>query len=154
MTHTKNVYLERLTRLAERLEKMNCGLQVQMLEHRIPVTEDTCSIEIVPVYINVLKLLPNLFRQQWQKAGFLKSSIDVKDSSKTLESVQQFLGITEDEFLHLFTPYAQDNCAFSGVLLHNTCLSSDIAYNIDELIKIKQSIIMFHPKHEFIISNN
>lgn len=153
MKNQKHIQPERLKKLAQWLDDLKIGLRIDILEDSSNSFGDSQAINIMPVFITPIRNLPKIFRDEWMTAnGVFVWKED--ENATTLSSIQKFFGIDCEMLMHLFAPYAQSNQKFGGKLLKNNASPKDIAFNIQELVKIKNSALNLYPGIDIFISKN
>ena len=105
------------------------------------------------MFITPIKSLPRIFKNEWKIASNGEVIWKEDELNTTVSSIQRFFGIDSEMLLHLFAPYAQSN-KYAGKLLKNNASSKDIAFNIQELIKVTETPLKLHPDIKIFISKN
>lgn len=153
MKNQKHLHPERLKKLAEWLDELKIGLRIEIIEDSSNSFKDAQAINVLPVFITPIRNLPKIFKNEWQNE---KGELVWKDDedATTLSSIQKFFGIDCEMLMHLFAPYAQSNQKFGGKILKNNASPKDIAFNIQELVKINSSAMKLYPGIDIFISKN
>lgn len=153
MKNQKHLHPERLKKLAEWLDELKIGLRIEIIEDSSNSFQDAKAINVLPVFITPIRNLPKIFKNEWlnEKGEFVWKE---DEDATTLSSIQKFFGIDCEMLMHLFAPYAQSNQKFGGKLLKNNASPKDIAFNIQELVKINSSAMKLYPGIDIFISKN
>ena len=89
----------------------------------------------------VIGVLPLVFGKYWAYSGKENIILKADPSASTFKSIQNFFGLSKNEYFHLFVAYFQDVERFGGRLLqHDMTSGEDIAHNMRELAKKKVAI--------------
>lgn len=146
---------ERLKSLANylRTRKRNSGFKV-LEDDNWMFSEEEGAINVFPVFECVVKALPKVFPEEWKvtSKGLIHQTLDPRMC--LLTSLVLHFGIDVDQFMHLFTPYAQEPDVYGGDFLERNATPRDIARNISELISYQQLALELHPDIPIFISKN
>ncbi len=154
MKKQKQIQPERLTKLAQWLDELKIGLRIDILEDTSNTFGEAHAINIVPVFITPIQNLPKIFKNEWKLTRKGEFAWREDDDETTISSIQKFFGIDCEMLMHLFAPYGQSNQKFGGKLLKSNANPKDIAFNIQELVKLNNNAMNLHPGIGIFISKN
>lgn len=87
----------------------------------------------------VIGLLPLIFGKYWAYGSTEKVILKSTIQSATHKCVQEFFGLSSDEYMHLFVAYFQNTEKYGGrILRHDMATGMDISGNIKELVRRKK----------------
>lgn len=133
------IYIIRLRVLGLYLQNGLLTTPIETLSDDLAITDHGDYIDItIPYHVYCLYTLP-LYFDEWtmDEDG---NPYSINDPHKnTLTSALMFFDLTIDEFMNLFAPGCE-MVEHGGKRLTKDAQPADIAYNIFELIKIKEAI--------------
>ncbi len=146
---------ERLRKLAGQLRKQKKNECFKVLEddnHIFSSEED--PVNIYPVFECIVNVLPKAFPEVWKSTskGITHQGADKRVC--LLSSIIIFFGIDGEQFMHIFTPYAQEPEVYGGAFLERDATPKDIARNISEMICFNHLGMDLHPAIPIFISKN
>lgn len=139
------IYSKRLTMLADHLENGRLGQDDWdfAMFHTKRFFETVSGMVCKSVGCAIGEC-PYLFQEHWHFDSFsgepvLKDFVTAPDANVNIpmQAAMEWFGLTEDESLHLFTPYYQSPSKFGGIHLHKTSTRQNVAYNIRAFLEIK-----------------
>ncbi len=146
----------------ERLKKLAGYLQTQKRNESFKVLEDDNyifsseegAVNMFPVFECIVNALPKAFPELWRatKRGIVHTGSDTRLC--LLSSIILYFGIDGDQFMHIFTPYAQEPETYGGAYLERDATPKEIARNISEMICFNEIGMDLHPGIPIFISKN
>jgi len=151
-----------LTFHPERLQVLSAYLRNQKKNRSFKVLEDDNHlfnseddpVNLFPVYECVISSLPKAFPDDWVASD---GTVVFRRSDRRvclLSSIIIYFGLDVDQFMHLFTPYAQEPDQLGGHFLDRDATPEDIAYNISEMICFYELAMQLHPDIKIFIRKN
>lgn len=98
--------------------------------------------------------LPHIFPDDWVYSKHFEPVLKKKSSVSSFEAVQQWFGLSELQFEHLFFPGMQICGMFGGRIFDLNCGTKDLVFNIKELIRMSAREKTSKPENEFKICLN
>ncbi|MFN8153542.1 MAG: hypothetical protein U0Y08_04540 [Bacteroidia bacterium] len=147
---------ERLRTLAEYLltRKRNGSFKVLEDDNYIFSEEDSTVVNLFPVFECVVTALPKAFPEDWKATAHGVAHRRCDERMCLLSNIILYFGLDGDQFMHLFTPYAQEPEVYGGTYLVRYATPGDIAHNISELICFYELAMELHPDIPIFISKN
>lgn len=145
----------RLRTLAEflRTRKRNGSFKVLEDDNYLFDTEGS-QVNLIPVFDCLVNALPKAFPKDWMD---VKGGVVPKNPDKRvclLSAIILYFGLDGDQFMHLFTPYAQETEVYGGKILERDATPVDIAHNIMNMICFYELAMDLHPDIPIFISKN
>jgi hypothetical protein len=146
---------ERLKKLAGylRTRKKNGSFKVLEDDNYLFGTEGS-AVNLFPVFDCIVNSLPKAFPEDWKTTARSVAHRRCDPRMCLLSSIFLYFGLDAGQFLHLFTPYAQETNLYGGLVLERHATPAEIAHNISDLICHHELAMDLHPDIPIFISKN